>query len=98
MRRGDNIPSVSDYAHWNEDAQRVWYEENKYDMQYADEEMDGPENDRDYDYDEPDPEQREFATEAEAEAFTETLGCDWAMRKLIRNKKDSPWIVEWYAS
>lgn len=36
-RRGDEIPPVSDYAHWNEDAQLMWYEENKYDMQYADE-------------------------------------------------------------
>jgi hypothetical protein len=36
-RRGDNIPPVSDYAHWNEDAQRMWYEENKYDMAHWDE-------------------------------------------------------------
>lgn len=35
--RGDDIPPVSDYAHWNEDAKRIWYEENKYDMQYWDE-------------------------------------------------------------
>jgi hypothetical protein len=35
--RGDNIPSISDYSHWNEDAARVWYEENKYDMQHWDE-------------------------------------------------------------
>ena len=39
-RRGDNIPPVSDYAHWNEDAEAVWYEENKYDMMHADEIMD----------------------------------------------------------
>lgn len=26
------IPSVSDYAHWGEDARAVWWEENKYDM------------------------------------------------------------------
>ena len=39
VRRGDNIPSVSDYSHWNEDAQRIWYEENKYDMQHWDEEV-----------------------------------------------------------
>ena len=37
VRRGDNIPPVSDYAHWNEDAYAMWYEENKYDMMYADE-------------------------------------------------------------
>lgn len=35
--RGDFIPPVSDYAHWNEDAQLMWYEENKYDMQHWDE-------------------------------------------------------------
>lgn len=38
-RRGDDIPPVSDYAHWNEDAERVWYEENRYDMEHADEEV-----------------------------------------------------------
>lgn len=37
MRRVDNIPSVSEYAHYNEDAYAVWYEENKYDMAHADE-------------------------------------------------------------
>lgn len=37
-----DIPPISDYAHWNEDAQRVWYEENKYDMAHQD----------DYEYDE----------------------------------------------
>jgi hypothetical protein len=39
-RRGDNIPSVSEYSHWNEDAQFMWYNENKYDMEHADEEID----------------------------------------------------------
>lgn len=33
-RRGDDIPPISDYAHWNE---AVWYAENKYDMEHADE-------------------------------------------------------------
>ena len=46
-RRGDFIPPVSDYSHWNEDAQRVWYEENKYDMQHWDE----PVDEDPYDYD-----------------------------------------------
>jgi hypothetical protein len=46
-RRGDDIPSVADYAHWNEEAEAVWYAENKYDMEHADEiiedeEWDGP--------------------------------------------------------
>lgn len=36
-RRGDNIPPVSAYAHWNEDAERVWYEENRYDMEHGEE-------------------------------------------------------------
>jgi len=56
VRRGDNIPSVSDYAHWNEDAQRVWYEENKYDMQYADEEVDDYSDDP-WAYEDADPEE-----------------------------------------
>ena len=52
LRRGDNIPPVSAYAHWNEDAERVWYEENKYDMEHADEiiEDDDDRGSR-YDYD-----------------------------------------------
>jgi hypothetical protein len=32
------IPSVSDYAHWNEDAELMWYQENRYDMMYGYEE------------------------------------------------------------
>lgn len=48
--RGDEIPPVSDYAHYNEDAQLMWYEENKYDMMYAGEPMDDDPYD-DYYYD-----------------------------------------------
>jgi hypothetical protein len=50
----NGIPPVSDYSHWNEDAQRVWYEENKYDMEHPevfDEWMNDPYDDRNYDYD-----------------------------------------------
>jgi hypothetical protein len=36
-RRGDDIPSVSEYAHWNEDAELMWFQENRSDMEYADE-------------------------------------------------------------
>lgn len=36
-RRGDDIPTVADYAHWNEEAQAMWYAENRYDMEHADE-------------------------------------------------------------
>jgi len=39
-RRGDDIPPVSAYAHWNEDAQYMWYAENRYDMEHADEPID----------------------------------------------------------
>ena len=35
--RGQDIPSVSDYSHWNEDAELMWYNENKYDMEHSDE-------------------------------------------------------------
>jgi hypothetical protein len=34
------IPPVSDYAHWNEDAELMWYEENKYDMAHEDDYLD----------------------------------------------------------
>jgi hypothetical protein len=48
VRRGDNIPDVSEYAHWGEEAQAVWYTENKYDMEHADEiledEWEGPDD------------------------------------------------------
>lgn len=47
-KRGDSIPPVSDYAHWNEEAESMWYAENRYDMMYADEELDYEE---DWDYD-----------------------------------------------
>jgi hypothetical protein len=37
VHRGDDIPPVSAYAHWNEDAELMWYAENRYDMEHADE-------------------------------------------------------------
>jgi hypothetical protein len=45
VRRG--IPPVSDYAHWNEQAEEMWYLENKYDMMHP--EVFEPDPD-DYDY------------------------------------------------
>jgi hypothetical protein len=45
--RGDNIPPVSDYAHWNEDAELMHHLENRYDMMYADEPMDDDYDDYD---------------------------------------------------
>lgn len=53
-RRGDNIPPVSDYAHWNEDAEAMWYAENRYDMEHADELVDDGQEDDHYDYEEDD--------------------------------------------
>jgi|WetSurMetagenome_2_1015567.scaffolds.fasta_scaffold03898_14 hypothetical protein len=41
-RRGDNIPTVAEYAHWNEEAASMWYAENRYDMEHADEIIDDP--------------------------------------------------------
>lgn len=31
------VPPVSDYAHWGEEAEQVWYAENRYDMDHGDE-------------------------------------------------------------
>jgi len=51
-KRGDSIPPVSDYAHWNEDAELMWYLENQYDMMYADEEVYYDDDEGDYDEEE----------------------------------------------
>lgn len=48
-RRGDNIPPVSDYAHWNEEAQSMWYAENRYDMEHADEVIEDDDDPRGWD-------------------------------------------------
>ena len=45
--RGDDIPPISAYAHWNEDAERVWYEENRYDMEHWDEPVESDDDDWD---------------------------------------------------
>lgn len=50
-RRGDNIPSVSEYSHWNEEAEAIWYLENRYDMEHADEILEDDDDGRDYDDD-----------------------------------------------
>jgi hypothetical protein len=68
MKRGDNIPSVSDYAHWGEDAYYMWYSENKYDMEHWDEEIEDDWDDREYYEPEPDI-AIEFDTEQEAREF-----------------------------
>lgn len=90
MRRGDNIPPISDYAHWNEDAEYMWYSENRYDMEHWDEEI---EDDRDDRYD-PDPFQDTFATEAEARAFIARNHID--ERRDTLSEWRGEWIVEHY--
>jgi hypothetical protein len=88
-RRGDNIPPVSAYAHWNEDAERVWYEENRYDMEHADEIV---EDDDDRRYDEPDPFEEAFETYDEAVA--------WMTKHDMKPNSDgvnlSDWGGKWY--
>lgn len=72
--RGNFIPPVSDYAHWNEDAYAMWYEENKYDMARWDEPIDDPYDDDIRDrWDGPEPFEDSFDTEEEARAFAGTL-------------------------
>jgi len=69
-RRGDNIPDVSEYAHWNEEAYSMWYAENRYDMEHADEIIEDDWDDQDRNYYEPEPDiEMEFDTEEEAQAF-----------------------------
>lgn len=53
--RYKNIPSISEYSHWNEEAASVWYAENRYDMMYPEDDYDDYDDydDRDY-YDDED--------------------------------------------
>ena len=46
-RRGDNIPPVSEYSHWNEEAEAMWFLENRYDMEHADEIIEDDDDDFD---------------------------------------------------
>lgn len=94
MRRGDNIPPVSDYAHWNEDAQRVWWEENKYDMLYADEELDDePERQFSVTYEQFDTEEEawDFYKELDEDNVTYVGKPEWS-----RHRDGSEhWTVQW---
>lgn len=68
------IPTVADYSHWNEDAQAVWYAENRYDMEHPEEAREAWEADHERDErDDPDPFQTVFATREEAQAFIDAL-------------------------
>lgn len=97
-RRGDNIPSVADYAHWNEDAQYMWYAENRYDMEHADEIIED-DDDRRYDR-EDDPYQAVFYSEAEARAFIAKYEIDENRDTLSQwwdKDRREEWIVEHYS-
>ena len=87
-RRGDNIPNIKDYAHWNEDAYYMWYEENKYDMMYADEII---EDDDDYrpDYEQEYKYYKDFDNEKEAREFFETRG------EATLHNWGTKWVVEY---
>ena len=91
-RRGDNIPSVADYAHWNEDAEAMWYAENRYDMEHADEIIEDDFDDRDYDEDERYDLARDFTLRLMAEAFMADMA-----EASLRRRPDGRWEVE-YAS
>lgn len=88
-RRGDNIPDISEYSHWNEDAYYMWYQENKYDMEHADEIIEDDEPI--YEDDEPDFYEA-FDTEAEAQVRYE-----WACEQFANASKSNNgkcWFVE----
>ena len=71
MPRNIDIPSISDYSHWGEEAAAVWYAENKYDMDhYDDPNYDNDDFYEDYDdeEDEDDDEPGPFDDELENES------------------------------
>lgn len=97
--RGDNIPPISDYAHWNEDQYYMWYEENKYDMQHWDEPIED-----DYDYNPSalemyfeanvDDQVWEFNTEEEARKFYDEISINAHSMSLRSPSYDNKWRVE----
>lgn len=90
-RRGDNIPPISDYAHWNEDAYYMWYQENKYDMEHADEIIDDDIDDGP----DPEPDYNEiFNTEEEARAKYEEICKKYADVTLGSYADGKLWYVE----
>lgn len=96
----DGIPTVEDYRHWNEEAETMWWLENRYDMEHPEEQRADWEDDDDGGrYDEPDPFQTELPTEAEAWAFHRALPdtptyepMSWRDRKT----GETFWYVEHY--
>ena len=69
----------------------MWYAENRYDMEHADEVI---EDDDDRRYEEPDPFEDSFATEAEAREFIEKNQID--ERRDTLGEWAGEWIVEHY--
>lgn len=96
MRRGDNIPSVSEYAHWNEEAEAMWYLENRYDMEHADEILDDWEDNGQYFEPEPDIEVY-FNTQEDAQEFFDRPQ-DWGYdaESLTMTQYGDKWVVEGY--
>jgi len=87
MRRGDNIPTVAEYAHWNEEAEAVWYAENRYDMEHADEEMDDDSEER---YE--DAFEESFVSYEDALAFLDR----WHLKPNCDGVNLSDWGDKWY--
>jgi hypothetical protein len=93
MRRGDNIPTVADYAHYNEEAEAVWYAENRHDMEHADEEMDDGSEDRERgDRYDPDPFEESFVSYEDALAFLD----QWHLKPDCDGVNLSDWGDKWY--
>jgi hypothetical protein len=91
-RRGDNIPSVAEYAHWNEEAYSMWYAENRYDMENADEIIEDDDDRRDY---EPDPFEEIFESEAAAREWVTANRIDDNGRDTV-SEWGGRWFVEHY--
>ena len=62
-RRGDDIPPVSAYAHYNEEAESMWYLENRYDMENADEIIENDDDDYNPDREAEEEEEEDDSTE-----------------------------------
>lgn len=94
MRRGDNIPSVAEYAHWNEEAESMWYAENRYDMEHWDEEM-GDEDDYESRFVD-DPFEETFLTESAAREFMARYGLTHDCDGTRLDQWGDKWYVEHY--
>ena len=78
---------MADYAHWNEEAEAVWYAENRYDMEHADEELDDDSEER---YE--DPFEESFVSYEDALAFLDR----WHLKPNCDGVNLSDWGDKWY--